>query len=141
MRKLILFLIVLCFMPVSADETGRFQEKDVSSEIIVIDRKTTLQWTKSTVSGKTWQGAIDYCNGLTYAGYSDWKLPDIYQLRTLINSEKYNPASDFPGISSNYFWSSSVYVYNIEYAWLVLFSRGSVVYDGKAYTFLAMCVR
>jgi len=141
MRKLILFLIVLCFMPVSADETGRFQEKDVSSEIIVIDRKTTLQWTKSTVSGKTWQGAIDYCNGLTYAGYSDWKLPDIYQLRTLINSEKYNPASDFPGISSNYFWSSSVYVSSIGDAWYVHFRPGNVGNILKASTYNAMCVR
>ncbi len=141
MRKLILFLIVLCFMPVSADETGRFQENDVSGEIIVTDMKTTLQWTKTSVPGKTWQQAIDYCNGLTYAGYSDWKLPDIYQLRTLINSEKYDPASDFPGISSTYFWSSSVYVDSTDYAWSVRFRTGNVNNILKTNSSYAMCVR
>lgn len=141
MRKLILFLIVLCFMSVSADETGRFQENDISGEIIVTDMKTTLQWTKTSVPGKTWQQSIDYCNWLTYAGYSDWKLPDIYQLRTLINSEKYNPASDFPGIASNRFWSSSVYVYYADYAWYVYFFLGYVNFYNKTSTYYAVCVR
>ena len=48
-----------------------------------VDGKT---WTDEAESTMTWQNAIDYCNNLTACGYSDWHLPTISELRTLIQN-------------------------------------------------------
>ena len=66
-------------------------------------------WQKDYVSGKTWKEALSYCENLTYAGYSDWRLPNRNELASLINYDNVSPASDFPDMPSLEFWSSSVH--------------------------------
>ncbi|MGI6393996.1 MAG: DUF1566 domain-containing protein [bacterium] len=116
-----------------------------SPEEIVTDNNTGLQWQR-TLSGSTynWQNAINYCDGLTYGGYSDWRLPTRKELATLPDYGRYNPAIDtdaFPGTPSSYFWSSSSYVYNPDNAWYVYFYLGNVLYNSKPNTYYARCVR
>ena len=41
----------------------------------VIDNNTGLEWTRNSFKGYSWEEAIDYCENLTYAGKSDWRLP------------------------------------------------------------------
>ena len=51
---------------------------------IWIDPATGLMWTKKdNGSDMTAQEALNYCNGLRLAGYSDWQLPTIDQLATI----------------------------------------------------------
>ncbi|MBP5434274.1 DUF1566 domain-containing protein [bacterium] len=38
----------------------------------------------STMKLVNWEDALDYCNNLTECGYSDWHMPSISELRTLI---------------------------------------------------------
>ena len=127
-----------------------FQSSTVNGDEIVTDTKTGLVWQKSYVSGKNWQGALSYCETLTYAGYSDWRLPDKNELASLVNYKKYGPASDFPDMPSRYFWSSSTDVSGTSYAWIVAFNNGSVDFDdgvmddsyGKAGNYYSVrCVR
>ena len=43
-------------------------------------------WSPKASSTMSWSDAIDYCNNLTACGYSDWHLPTISELRTLIQN-------------------------------------------------------
>ena len=110
-----------------------FESSTVNGNVIVTDTETGLIWQKTYETGKTWQQALSYCENLTYAGYSDWRLPDKNELASLITHRK-----DF-GMPSKKFWSSSTYVRNTYNAWYVI---GSAVSNGhKGYTQAVRCVR
>ena len=101
-----------------------FTTETVGGDEIVKDRTTGLIWQKTSVSSIQWQQALEYCENLTYAGFDDWKLPNINELLSLVNYDLYNPVSDFPGMTSENFWSSSTKS-NYDYtAWVIKFESG-----------------
>ena len=124
--------------------TGRFIELNSQGAILVCDKQTGLIWQKDYATNKAWQEARDYAterNRQNYAGYNDWRLPTIEELVTLINYQRYNPASDFPGMPNEFFWSSSSCASNASDAWGVGGSNGSVYSGGKTGVDAARCVR
>ncbi|MBO4441796.1 DUF1566 domain-containing protein, partial [bacterium] len=135
---------VLC---VSGDEmqpvtSSDFTTQTISGKVVVTDSKTGLMWQKEYETGKTWQQALKYCEDSTYAGYSDWRLPNKNELASLINYEKSgSPYSYFPDMPSDWFWSSSTLVYDTSYAWYVLFYNGFVNFHIKTYNYNVRCVR
>lgn len=113
-----------------------------TGEQVVIDAVTGLMWQKTyDVMDKRWQAALAYCEGLIYGGYSDWRLPNVNELTSLVNDSKALPASDFPDMPSGGFWSSSTNVYENSYAYDVIFTYGRVSYDPKMGSWYARCVR
>jgi hypothetical protein len=92
-------------LPVSS-----FAESTVGGKVIVTDILTGLVWQKEYSNNVTWGDALSYCEDSNYAGYTDWRLPNINEIKMLTNDAFYNPASSFPGMPSQYFWSSSSYV-------------------------------
>ena len=115
---------------ISAD----FTSQTISGKVVVTDSKTGLMWQKEYAINKTWTQALKYCEKLTYAGYSDWRLPNKNELSSLINYEKSGaPYSYFPDMPSELFWSSSTFSDFTDYAWFVDFSSGGVDGYGKTY--------
>jgi len=52
-----------------------------------LDSESGLTWQSGEDVGAksfTWQQAVDYCDKLDWGGYTDWRLPSISELRTLI---------------------------------------------------------
>ena len=135
---LLVAFVVLLF---SMSAWGAFTEATVSGKVIVTDTVTGLIWTKEYSGTVIWQNALAYCENLSYAGYTDWRLPNIDELKTLIDDTIYSPASTFPGMLSEYFWSSSSHAHYTTPAWRVDFSYGYVNYSSKANTYCARCVR
>jgi len=124
----------------------------VGTEDIVTDKTTGLIWQRSTdtydiyddANKKIWQDALKYCEELTYAGFSDWRLPNRNELASLIDMNSYNPATHFPEVIpagySLYFWSSSTRLYS-NYAWSINFSDGGVSGGSPSYEDSVRCVR
>ncbi|MBP5406121.1 DUF1566 domain-containing protein [bacterium] len=50
------------------------------------DSSTNLMWSPKTTKYMSWDEAKDYCENLEENGYSDWHLPTISELRTLIQN-------------------------------------------------------
>jgi len=77
----------------------------------------------------SWALAVDWAEGLTFAGYSDWRLPNRRELESLVDSGKYDPAINtayFPNTRAGYYWSGSTYAGDEALAWLVNFYYGYV---------------
>ena len=109
---------------------------------------------RDSVTGLIWQGIVDdldqtwdeariYCENMVYAGYNDWRLPNIRELETLLDfEESEEPPSSFPNIPNWRFWSSTTYDLNSNSAWFLnLEYGGSVVDREKTAKFLVLCVR
>ena len=61
----------------------------------VTDQRTGLEWQKQDDGiTRTWQAALDYCNGLSLAGHTDWRLPNIKELESITDDSRYIPAID-----------------------------------------------
>jgi hypothetical protein len=96
----------------------------------VTDNLTGLMWTKNAnIWGTvTWNTAVDNCEGYSGAGYSDWRLPNVRELLSLIDFGQQLPAlpsgHPFTGVQLDLYWSSTTYLVNPTYAWEVNLSAG-----------------
>jgi hypothetical protein len=99
----------------------------------VTDTDTGLMWQQATAPGTfTWQQALAYCENLTLAGHSDWRLPNRNELQTLVDYRRFNPAIDtnyFPNTqasSTSLYWSSTTDVRLLDASNDVNFQTGKV---------------
>ena len=101
---------------------------------IVKDSVSKLEWQDNAVgSAMAWEDAITHCEELNLGGHSDWRLPNVNELKSIVDRSKYSPAivNGFENTDSGYYWSSTTNDYNKSDAWIVDFSVGYVVYyDG-----------
>ncbi len=113
----------------------------VASQPVVVDNVTGLMW-QGCAAGligaecdggsapeMNWQEALSYCDTLDWGGYTDWHLPDPYELQSIVDYGSTGPAIDplaFPRTPSTYFWSSSSYAADPSDAWVVSFDDGNV---------------
>lgn len=45
-----------------------------------------IKWSALSSNEMIWQDALDYCENLNEDGYSNWRLPNINEMRTLIQN-------------------------------------------------------
>ena len=119
----------------------RFVETNVGNETLVTDSLTGLMWQGSAASSRRWSAALGYCESLTYAGFSDWRLPRKKALESLVDFTRTGPASAFPNMTSDSFWSSTTAVRNSIDGWPVNFGNGGGDSSGKPLSFAVRCVR
>jgi hypothetical protein len=126
------------------DSTYYTDVRDDSKQV-VYDAITALMWQDDedakTVE-KNWQGAMDYCQNLNLGGYSDWRLPNLEELKTIVDKNN-DPKikSKFKNTASRYYWSGTPYADVSDYAWGVPFSYGSEYYYYKNFNNYVRCVR
>ncbi len=110
----------------------------------VTDSKTGLMWKQcseglsgtgcviGTVQGFTWQAALQQAQTINttggFAGFTDWRLPNIKELRSLAEKQCISPAINltrFPNTPSTLFWSSSHLYFSPMREWYTNFDDGS----------------
>ncbi len=102
----------------------------------VVDGATGLMWQQGDPGRRKWRAAMNYCAGLSFAGHSDWRLPDKDELRGL-----YRRRTILKNYSPSLYWSSTTYAENTYNAWYVSFYNGGVSKYDQSGNFYVRCVR
>ncbi|SFV87546.1 hypothetical protein MNB_SUP05-SYMBIONT-5-620 [hydrothermal vent metagenome] len=116
----------------------------VNADGTVLDKITRLIWKQcvegltasdcatGSVAKYTWKQAFEFANSHTFAGKSDWRLPNLKELASLAAFDCYNPSINetiFPNTPTYSFWSSSPNAYLSNNVWLLSFNTGYDSYD------------
>ena len=97
-----------------------------NNDSTVTDNATDLMWTKyDNRQGLTWEEALAYAENATLAGHSDWRLPNVKELQSIVdytrspstsNSASIDPVFDCSSITDQggnadypYYWSSTTH--------------------------------
>jgi uncharacterized protein DUF1566 len=134
---------------VNCPTDGRFID---NGDGTITDTCTRLMWQRETADGNGdgqvvddesdalyWRAALAYCENLVFADHDDWRLPDVLELKSIVDYGRLNPSIDpvFSSFSRGY-WSSTSHVgYSGE--WVVFFVNGQVALrEGDHYSVRAV---
>jgi hypothetical protein len=87
----------------------------------ISDRATGLTWVKEpgdcggafgsagSPSPMTFPNACAQCLALAYGGFSDWRLPNAYELASLYDATRFGPRIDpiFTNTQNDFYWTST----------------------------------
>ena len=115
----------------------------------VTDRLTGLMWVQAPDSvPRNWVAALAQADGLTLCGFSDWRLPNVNELESLVinlgvtsQAIALNSAG-FSGVQNvGAYWSSTSVAGNTVSAWFVDMRDGDVSALDKGNAFFVWPVR
>jgi hypothetical protein len=85
----------------------------------ITDNVTGLIWQKADGGEMTWENAAIYASWLNLGGQTDWRLPTVHELFSILNHGR-NPALDstcFTQSAAEYWWSSDVQAGDSSRVW------------------------
>jgi len=110
----------------------------------VVDQGTGLEWQKSDdATPRNWQNALAYCENLSLDSKTDWRLPNIRELKSIVDVNRYYPAIA-PAFTSRsaYYWSATTVTdYPATSSWTVTFANGDDNWYVKTKSYYVRCVR
>jgi Protein of unknown function (DUF1566) len=161
--KVVLLAIVALLARAQSPAGDRNQTQETQARGYWIDPATGLMWAgKDNGKNVTWHKAMKYCRDLRLAGYSDWRLATLAELKGIYDSSANAPGLEGPPdkprastwhVKGNLFltgnqWSSTRLNDDrglpTGYAWRFDFNEGRS-FDGDELSFYtnkrALCVR
>jgi hypothetical protein len=127
-----------------------------AGEPVVTDSVTGLSWmgcalglrgdacADGALANLTWAEAVEACDLADWGGLTDWRLPDRFELTSIVVFRRWTPSIDtatFPATPAEYFWSSSNGVSYPATAWTVDFNLGGHNSPDKSVPHRVRCVR
>ena len=113
---------------------------------VAVDKDTNLMW-EDTASVKTemknFGDARNYCKNLILEKHSDWRLPFVDELMSIIDKRYYKPAAKplFVHMANSWYWSQNLFKNEASKVWIVNFFNGSDDYRSKSEYQYVRCVR
>jgi len=117
----------------------------------VEDQLTGLCWTQKSNFAEfplNWQESLDFIasmNRQACLGFSDWRLPNRQELRSLLSFQNSRPAlpegHPFIDVFQGWYWTSTSAAISPDHAWYVHMAGARMFYGGKDQSFLVWPVR
>lgn len=139
-----------------SNNRSRYTTKTIGGDLIVFDKATGLVWPgdgdeagSNNASTLTWSNAFAYAEGLTFAGYSDWRIPNIKEIHSLAKID-YNTwfagnssvdSPPFLRIARAFYWGSTTDPTDTNGAFGVDFLLGLISGSLKSSPRRLLCVR
>ncbi len=119
-------------------DDGLINDKDNTYTWYDSDSTTNGGYAGLPGEGTDTEDFINALNDAVFGGYSDWRMPTIKELASLVNSSVFisGPTIDtewFPHTMPFYYWSSTTRVENTGHAWRLFFDDGQVGCYLKSY--------
>ena len=111
------------------------------------DPETGLEWQCGSPGRMSWLEAIKYSKTLALGGKTDWHLPTVSELETLLDRSvlyyELRPIvrKDVPFRDRLSYWSSTTFQDGTKNAWIVMFDGAYVLSYYKSNAYHVRCVR
>ena len=117
----------------------------------VFDTLTGLSWTQNANPAEfplSWEESFEFIrrmNQKNTLGYSDWRLPNRKELRSIMSHQTSKPSlpskHPFLNVFLGWYWTSTSAAINPAYAWYVHMEGARMFYGGKKQLYLLWPVR
>lgn len=101
----------------------------------ITDNFTGFTWQKIPIENTlSWEEALSFAGSFSFAGKTDWRLPDIKELQSLNDPSISMPSFNktyFPDCLSGNYWSSTSMLNATTKAWDINIDYGIVSYNDK----------
>ncbi len=130
---------------------NRFVVKTIGGDDVVVDRATGLTWARDgneagCYSGGVlnWVNCLSWARGLDFAGFTDWRLPNILELGSIIDYARWLAPTIyivFTNTSSNDYFTSTTFGITTANAFQIAFNSAVISFTLKSASRRLRCVR
>jgi len=143
---------LLLFLPTHFASAAAFSD---NGDGTITDASSSLMWEKcdfgkatTTCAGAastfSFANASTTCKNLRLVSQSDWRIPQVAELDTIVDRTKQNPSINgtyFASTTIQWHWTNEPRVSTPANGWVVMFDEGSVSDDVKTVAYPIKCVR
>jgi len=115
----------------------------------VTDVMTGLMWLQDadSITARSWANALSAVAALSTGDHHDWRLPNVREIESLLDLSQDNPclpeeySTDFTGVQSDIYWTSTTYAGATGSAWCIDLMDGATLIVDKSVSHYVLAVR
>jgi RHS repeat-associated protein len=145
---------VMCVRGESIDERYvQGLQRDVTQQVVV-DKDNGLMWQdapENALTKRDWAASIQHCEATTFAGFDDWRLPNINELLYVLPNDVFQhqsvmtiPSGEYWSYQASFrqpYWSSTTNYQEDTQAWAIESLSFNSARFSKSDQYYARCVR
>ena len=136
MRYLLYMLCIFLFSEAKQFEKSKNIVIDIEHNLMWQDNNEVTQYLETSITAEV------YCETMILNGYTDWRVPNIYELLSVIDVKEKNAINKkFLYVNPNIYNTSSSFIENDDFFLGVDFKSGVILTDKKINENYIRCVR